>query len=64
MKISRRDFLKWSVAATVALKLHYDLDRFNTVLADDSNPPVIWLQGSKKICRINRQIILTMLIFN
>jgi hydrogenase small subunit len=46
MKISRRDFLKWSIAATVALKLNYDLDRLNMVLADDSDPPVIWLQGS------------------
>lgn len=46
MQINRRDFLKWSVAATVALKLNYDMDKLNTVLAADTDPPVIWLQGA------------------
>ncbi|MBC2582616.1 hydrogenase small subunit [Clostridium sp. DJ247] len=46
MKISRRDFLKWSVATAVALNLDLDLDRVNTVLAADTDPPVIWLNGA------------------
>lgn len=46
MKISRRDFLKWTAAAGVALKLNFDLDKFNTVMAAESDPPVIWLQGA------------------
>jgi hydrogenase small subunit len=46
MKISRRDFLKWSVAAAVALKLEFDVDSVNTVLAADTDPPIIWLQGA------------------
>jgi hydrogenase small subunit len=46
MKISRRDFLKWSVAAAAALNLELDFDKINTVLAADTNPPVIWLQGA------------------
>ena len=46
MKISRRDFLKWSAASAIALKLNFDMDRLNTVMAADSNPPVIWLQGA------------------
>jgi hydrogenase small subunit len=46
MKISRRDFLKWSLAAAVALNLELDMDRVNTVLAADTDPPVIWLNGA------------------
>lgn len=46
MKINRRDFLKWSAAAVAALKLEMDLDKLNTVMAAESDPPVIWLQGS------------------
>lgn len=46
MKISRRDFLKWSAASVAALNLEMDLDKFNTVMAAESDPPVIWLQGS------------------
>lgn len=46
MKISRRDFLKWSLATAVALNLEFDVDRVNTVLAADTDPPVIWLQGA------------------
>jgi len=46
MKISRRDFLKWSVAAAVALNIDLDMDRVNTVLAAETDPPVIWLNGS------------------
>lgn len=46
MKISRRDFLKWSAAAAAALKLNYDMDKFNSVMAAESDPPVIWLQGA------------------
>jgi hydrogenase small subunit len=46
MKISRREFLKWSVAAAVALNIDLDMDRVNTVLAAETDPPVIWLNGS------------------
>ncbi|NJJ38711.1 hydrogenase small subunit [Paenibacillus apii] len=46
MRINRRDFLKWSVAAVAALKLEMDVDKLNTVMAADTDPPVIWLLGS------------------
>jgi hydrogenase small subunit len=46
MKISRRDFLKWSIVAAAALKIDFDMDRVNTVLAADTDPPVIWLNGA------------------
>jgi hydrogenase small subunit len=46
MKISRRDFLKWSMATAVALNLELDMDRVNTVLAAETDPPVIWLNGA------------------
>ncbi len=46
MKITRRDFLKWTVAAAAALKVNLDMDKFNTVLANDTDPPVIWIQGA------------------
>ncbi|AGK97417.1 hydrogenase small subunit [Clostridium pasteurianum] len=46
MKISRRDFLKWSVATAVALNLDLDMGRVNTVLAAETDPPVIWLNGA------------------
>ena len=46
MKISRRDFLKWSIAAGVALNVEFDLANVNTVLAAETDPPIIWLQGA------------------
>lgn len=46
MKISRRDFLKWSVAAGVALNIEFDLTNVNTVLAAETDPPIIWIQGA------------------
>jgi len=46
MKISRRDFLKWSVAAAVALNVEFDLTNVNTVLAAETDPPIIWIQGA------------------
>ena len=46
MKISRRDFIKWSVAAAVALNVEFNLDNVNNVLAAETDPPIIWLQGS------------------
>ena len=46
MKISRRDFLKWSVAAGVALGVEFDLGNVNTVLGAETDPPIIWLQGA------------------
>lgn len=46
MKISRRDFLKWSAAVAVALNVDLDMDRINTVLAAETDPPIIWLNGS------------------
>ncbi|HEY5556885.1 hydrogenase small subunit [Acetobacterium sp.] len=46
MKISRRDFLKWSVAAGVALNVNFDLADVNSVLAAETDPPIIWIQGA------------------
>ncbi|WZL72507.1 hydrogenase small subunit [Clostridiaceae bacterium 35-E11] len=48
MKISRRNFLKWCTASAAALGItKFELDRLETiVLAAESTPPVIWLQGS------------------
>ena len=46
MKISRRDFLKWSVASAVALNIELDLTNVNTVLAAETDPPIIWIQGA------------------
>jgi len=46
MKISRRDFLKWSVAAGVALNVEFNLDNVNNVLAAETDPPIIWIQGA------------------
>ena len=46
MKISRRDFLKWSVAAGVALNVNFDLANVNSVLAAETDPPIIWIQGA------------------
>lgn len=46
MKISRRDFLTWSVAAAVALNVEFNLDNVNNVLAAETDPPIIWIQGS------------------
>jgi len=46
MKISRRDFLAWTVAAGVALNVEFNLDHVNNVLAAETDPPIIWLQGS------------------
>ena len=46
MKISRRDFLAWTVAAGVALNVEFNLDNVNNVLAAETDPPIIWIQGS------------------
>lgn len=46
MKISRRDFLKWTIAAGVALNVEFDLANLNTVLAAETDPPIIWIQGA------------------
>lgn len=43
-KISRRDFLKWSVAGVAALQLN--VDKIYAALSGDSNAPIIWLMGS------------------
>jgi hydrogenase small subunit len=47
MKLTRRDFLKMCgiSAATLGLS-QFDLLRLHEALANDSAPPVIWLQGS------------------
>ncbi|MHB8076312.1 hydrogenase small subunit [Desulfosporosinus fructosivorans] len=45
-QISRRDFLKWSVAAAVALGIEVSLGSVGNVLAAEIDPPIIWLQGS------------------
>jgi hydrogenase small subunit len=46
MRINRRDFLKWSAAAVAAMKLEMDIDKFNTVMAAETDPPIIWLLGA------------------
>ncbi|MBM7869015.1 hydrogenase small subunit [Clostridium pascui] len=48
MKISRRSFLKWCTASAAALGVtKLELDRLESVvLAAETTPPVIWLQGS------------------
>lgn len=46
MKISRRDFLKWSAATALALNVDLDMGRVNTVLAAETDPPIIWLNGA------------------
>jgi len=46
VKISRRDFLAWSVAAGVALNVEFNLDHVNNVLAAETDPPIVWLQGA------------------
>lgn len=48
MKISRRSFLKWCTASAAALGLsNFELDNLESiVMAAESTPPVIWLQGS------------------
>lgn len=46
MKINRRDFLKWSAASAVAMKVNLDMDKLNTVLAAETDPPIVWLQGA------------------
>lgn len=48
MKISRRSFIKWCTASAAALGLtQVDLKKLeNVVLAAETTPPVIWLQGS------------------
>ncbi|WP_432667244.1 hydrogenase small subunit [Wukongibacter baidiensis] len=48
MKISRRDFLKWCTASAAALGVSkFELDKLESVvMAAESTPPVIWLQGS------------------
>lgn len=48
MKISRRDFLKWCSASAVAIGVtKMELDKLESiVMAAETTPPVIWLQGS------------------
>ncbi|WBW95815.1 hydrogenase small subunit [Oceanirhabdus sp. W0125-5] len=48
MKISRRSFLKWCTVSAAALKLSkIELGRLEEiVMAAESSPPVLWLQGS------------------
>lgn len=46
MQISRREFLKWSVAAAVALGIEVSLGSVGNILAAETDPPIIWLQGS------------------
>ncbi|MEN8905709.1 MAG: hydrogenase small subunit [Clostridiales bacterium] len=44
MKINRRQFLLWSVAAGIAIKTSRN---FDTILyAAEDDPPIIWLQGA------------------
>lgn len=48
MKISRRDFLKWCTASATAIGVtKLELDKLESiVMAAETSPPVIWLQGS------------------
>jgi hydrogenase small subunit len=46
LKISRRDFLKWSIAAGISIKIGSDFVKDNVLEAAESDPPIIWLQGS------------------
>lgn len=48
MKISRRSFLKWCTASAAALGLtKLEVSKLESVvMAAETNPPVIWLQGS------------------
>lgn len=48
MKISRRGFLKWCTASAAALRVtKFELDKLESiVMAAETTPPVIWLQGS------------------
>jgi len=48
MKISRRSFLKWCAASATALGVSkMELEKLESVvLAAETTPPVIWLQGS------------------
>lgn len=48
MKISRRSFLKWCTTSAAALGLtKVQLDKLETiVMAAETTPPVIWLQGA------------------
>jgi len=46
LKISRRDFLKWAVAAGITIKVGSDFVKDNVLEAAESDPPLIWLQGS------------------
>jgi hydrogenase small subunit len=48
MKISRREFLKWCSASAVAVGLNkMDIIKLESmVMAAETTPPVIWLQGS------------------
>ncbi|WP_366557032.1 twin-arginine translocation signal domain-containing protein [Desulfosporosinus sp. BICA1-9] len=51
MQISRREFLKWSVAAAVALGIEVSLGSVSNVLAAETDPPIIWLkdQGAQVV---------------
>jgi len=44
MKISRRKFLQWSVAAGIAIKASKNFE--NLLYAAEDDPPIIWLQGA------------------
>lgn len=48
MKVSRREFLKWCSASAVAMGLNkMDIVKLESiVMAAETTPPVIWLQGS------------------
>lgn len=47
MKITRRDFIKWATAFSVALGFsELEMNNLRNALAANDAPPVIWLQGS------------------
>jgi len=46
MQIGRRQFITWSVAAAAALGLEYNPANVSRVMAAETDPPIIWIQGS------------------
>jgi len=46
VQIGRRQFITWSVAAAAALSLEYNPTNISRVMAAETDPPIIWLQGA------------------
>jgi len=46
MQIGRRQFVTWSIAAAAALSLEYNPANVASVMAAETDPPIIWIQGA------------------